>query len=94
MIDPQFLIVSSTGGSTYTNGTNNLYANNVGSTNTITPTSINSANANITLQANTDVIFNSALAMTNNTRTLTARVATVLRPLTFALNEQSVYLPQ
>ena len=73
LLDPQFLIVATSGGSAYTTGVNNLFANNPTGTNTITPASINAANANITLQANTDVTFTDALAMTNAGRTLTVQ---------------------
>jgi filamentous hemagglutinin family protein len=71
LFDPRYLVVATSGGSSYSAGTNNLYANNVGSTNTITPASIVSAGTNITLQANTDVVFTNALAMTTSGASLT-----------------------
>jgi filamentous hemagglutinin family protein len=71
LLDPKFLEIRTTGGSAYSNNTNNLFANNAGATNIITPASINAANANITLQATTDVTFTDALALTNANRNLT-----------------------
>src|SRR5262249_12593417 len=99
LLDPQFLIVQTSGGSAYNNCTNNLYANNVGSTNIITPASIVAAAANIILQANTDVIINDILAMTTAGRTLTigagrsilvnANVSTTNGAITMAANNNA-----
>lgn len=73
LLDPKFIVVMTAGGAAYSNGVNNLFANDAAGTDIITPASINAANANIILQANTDVTFTDALAMTNNTRTLTVQ---------------------
>jgi filamentous hemagglutinin family protein len=61
LLDPQFLIVSNSGGSAYSSGSNNLFANNPAGASTITATSLNALakNVNVLLQANTDIIFNS-----------------------------------
>ncbi|MEO8964270.1 MAG: filamentous hemagglutinin N-terminal domain-containing protein, partial [Gammaproteobacteria bacterium] len=76
LLDPKFLIIQTSGGSAYSAGSNNLFANNTSGTNTLTPASIvtAAASANITLQANSDVIFNNALTITGagtSGRTLT-----------------------
>jgi hypothetical protein len=63
LLDPQFLIVATAGGSAYSAGTNNLFANNTAGTNTITPASINSQGSNVVLQANTDVTITNAIGM-------------------------------
>ncbi len=55
--DPKFLIVRNSGGSPYSNGSNNLFANNASGTSIITATSINTAIADVVLQANSDIIF-------------------------------------
>lgn len=70
LLDPMFLIVA-TGGAAYSNGSNNLYANNSAGTTTIDPTSIASVNANVILQANSDVIITNGWTNTNAGRTLT-----------------------
>lgn len=75
LLDPTFLTVQTAGGAAYSAGVNNLFTNNIGGTNIITPASIVSAavSANITLQANTDVTFNDALSITTSGRTLTVQ---------------------
>jgi hypothetical protein len=73
LLDPEFLIIETTGGSSYNAGTNNLFGNNASGTSIITPASLNSAAANITLQANSDVIFVNALNMTTSGDTLTVQ---------------------
>jgi len=73
LLDPKFLIVATSGGVAYSSGVNNTFANNIGSTTTITPASIVAAAANILLQANTDVIFNDVLTMTAGGKTLTVQ---------------------
>lgn len=73
LLDPKFIEIKTVGGSGYSNGVNNLFANDAAGTDILTPASINAANANIILQANTDVTFTDALALTNNTRTLTVQ---------------------
>ncbi len=73
LLDPQFLVVATAGGSAYSAGTNNLFANNAGGTNMLTPASIVAAfvGANVVLQANTDVTFTDVLASGTSGRTLT-----------------------
>ncbi len=73
LLDPQFLVVATAGGSAYSAGTNNLFANNAGGTNTLTPASIVAAfvGANVVLQANTDVTFTDVLTSGTSGRTLT-----------------------
>lgn len=75
LLDPAFLTVVTAGGSSYSAGANNLFANNSSGTNLITPASIVTAavGANITLQANTDVTFTNALAIATSARTLTVQ---------------------
>lgn len=73
LLDPQFLVVATAGGSAYSAGVNNLFANNSGGTNTLTPASIVAAfvGANVVLQANTDVTFTDVLTSGTAGRTLT-----------------------
>jgi filamentous hemagglutinin family protein len=62
LLDPKFLIIQDTG-VVYT-GTNNTFADNPSGTTILTPASIIAVAADIILQANSDVIFNSVLALT------------------------------
>jgi filamentous hemagglutinin family protein len=73
LLDPQFLIVSNSGGLAYDEGVNNLFANNPDGTNIITATSLNdlSPNTNVLLEANSDIIFNSDIDFSKQ-NTLTA----------------------
>ena len=71
LLDPRFLVIQTSGGSNYVAGSNNLFANNIGATNILTPASIVAAVANVTLQANSDVVINNALALTSAGKTLT-----------------------
>jgi len=72
LLDPMFLIINNTGGSSFTAALAS-FANNASGTNIITATSIDAlaANTNPVLQANSDIIFQSSIAFTNN-NTLTA----------------------
>ncbi len=65
LLDPRNIIVRTTGGVAYNPGVNNLFANNIGATNIITPASINAAAANVVLQANSDITVTDPIAMTN-----------------------------
>jgi len=65
LLDPRNIIVRTAGGVLYNPGVNNLFANNVGATNIITPASINAAAANVVLQANSDITVTDPIAMTN-----------------------------
>lgn len=73
LFDPRFLIVQTSGGSSYFNNLNNTYGNNASGTNILTPSSIVTAAQlnNIKLQANSDVIFVDALSIPYNGKTLT-----------------------
>ena len=77
LLDPKFIEVKTTGGATYDPTAvtgNNLFATpDATSTQVITPGSIDTANANIVLQANDDVKFTDALNMTHGGRTLTVQ---------------------
>ncbi|RDI37988.1 two-partner secretion domain-containing protein, partial [Aquicella lusitana] len=72
LLDPKFLIVQTSGGSAYSAGSNNLFANNPSGTNTITPASIQLSGTAVTLQANTDVIFNDPIVSMANALTVNA----------------------
>jgi filamentous hemagglutinin family protein len=65
LLDPRNITVRTLGGVPYNPGVNNLFGNNVGATNIITPASINAAAANVVLQANSDITVTDPIAMTN-----------------------------
>lgn len=73
LFDPKFLVIQSSGSSNYANTINNLFNNNPTGTNTLSPISIQAASgsSNIVLQANSDVIFNEALSLLGNGKSLT-----------------------
>ena len=62
LLDPEFIVVQTGGGASL--ATVSSFANDPTGTDTIDPSAINSAVANVTLQANTDVTFSSNVAMT------------------------------
>ena len=77
LLDPKFIEVKTAGGVAYDPTAvtgNNLFATpDATSTQTITPGSLDTANANIVLQANNDVTFTDAVNMTHGGRTLTVQ---------------------
>jgi filamentous hemagglutinin family protein len=64
LLDPRNIIVQNAGVA-YSPGVNNLFTNNVGATTNITTASINTAAANVVLQANSDITVTNPIAMTN-----------------------------
>ncbi|MBA3661987.1 MAG: filamentous hemagglutinin N-terminal domain-containing protein [Gammaproteobacteria bacterium] len=73
LLDPRFITIQSSGGSSYQAGVNNLYADNPAGTTVITPDSLNAAAADITLEANSDVTFNEAVNLTTANKFLVVR---------------------
>jgi filamentous hemagglutinin family protein len=73
LLDPKFIVIS-TLGITYLDNVNNRFGNSASGTSTLTPAGITTVSAlsNIILQANSDVIFNDALALVG-TATLTVQ---------------------
>jgi len=69
LLDPQFVVVATGGGASL--ATVSSFANDPTGTDTIDPTNIDSVTSNVTLQANSDVVVNNAIAMTNSGTSLT-----------------------
>jgi len=69
LLDPKFVIVQTGGAASL--ATVSAYANDPTGTDTISPVNINSVAANVTIQASSDIIVNTAIAMTSAAKTLT-----------------------
>jgi hypothetical protein len=69
LLDPKFVVVATGGTSTLT--LIDQFADNATGTETIDPSVINAAAANVVIQANTDITINNAIAIAGSGRTLT-----------------------
>lgn len=92
LLDPAYLIVAA-GGVDLFPGINDTFASNVAGTTIINPASINSALANVVLQANTDVEFRDPVDIAGRRLSLTAQAGrSILVNASIRTNEGNVSL--